>query len=309
MIPVVIVTGFLGTGKTSFLDVFLRDVKSNGNIKPALIVNEVGNVDIDGELLKGLDIEQISLMGGCVCCTLATNLTENMWKIIDEKKYNMIIIECSGLSNPIDVVSAISAPSMLKEIYLSSIICMFDAGFAKNVLSKSPIGKLQLDASDKVIINKIDKTSKNELNEISAEIRNLNDTCQIFHAEYGKIIEMSGEEFLKNLGQFSGNLNEENKEAFVYINSFCTETVPLESSKYNKENIIKALKNMPENVIRAKGFVKCNDEKWYSVQKSFDLIDLKEYNYATPSMGSLLVFIGPRIWGKKIREILDKYCE
>lgn len=306
MIPVVIVTGFLGAGKTSFLGHFLQEVKVR-QLRPALVINEVGSVDIDSELLKGLDIEQISLMGGCICCTLIADLIKNMWDIIDSGNYDMIIIECSGLSNPIDIVSAISSPAMLQEIYLSNIICLFDAGFTENVLSKSTIGKLQLDASDKVIINKTDKIHDEVLERISNEIVRLNENCEIFYSEYGLPRDNAIQYLLDKLERFSGKLDYDNSGAFIYINSFCTEAVSIDDCVYSKEGLFDALMAMPENVVRAKGFVKCSDNIFYSAQKSFDTVDIREYNYAAPDMGSILVFIGPRIWGKRIREILDSY--
>jgi len=302
MIPVMIITGFLGCGKTSFLQSFLPKIQEK-NINIALIVNEVGDANIDGELLKGINVDQISLMGGCVCCTLQANLLYELWNIIDTKKYDMIIIECSGISNPIDVVTTISTPAIMKDIYLSNIICLLDSKFARNVLDYSMIGKIQLDSANKVIINKTDLIDDAALLDITKEIRNINDTCDIYNGTYGNPGEDVLEDWLNNITEFTKELNKKNEKTFKYTSTFCTEIVKL-PNKVNKEKLANALNSLPENVIRGKGFVKCEDDKWYSVQKAYETIDIREFDFPVSSSNSLMVFIGPRIWGKEIKKIM-----
>jgi cobalamin biosynthesis protein CobW len=195
-IPTTVITGFLGSGKTTLV----RHVLANaGNRKLALIVNEFGDVGVDGDILKACGNENcteddiIELANGCICCTVADDFVPTMQKLLARKdKPDHIIIETSGLALPQPLVRAFNWPEIKAQVTVDGVITVVDAKalaegrFAddeealaaqraadENLDHENPIEELfedQLNAADLVILNKQDLLSENEKKLVSTEL-------------------------------------------------------------------------------------------------------------------------------------------
>ncbi|HEY3416470.1 MAG TPA: GTP-binding protein, partial [Armatimonadota bacterium] len=168
-VPVIIISGFLGCGKTSFLR-HLLPLCGEAGLRPALIINEVGDVDVDGELLADLQAAQSLLVGGCVCCTLQAQLATTVQDVLDRQAGDLIIIECSGLSNPLDVVGVLSTPMLLSRVAVSHVICLLDARRGPILLKAAELARAQVATADVLIFNKADTIAEAERPGVEATV-------------------------------------------------------------------------------------------------------------------------------------------
>ncbi len=213
-IPATIVTGFLGSGKTTLI----RHVLSNARGKRiALIVNEFGDVGVDGEVLKGCGAEScseedmIELANGCICCTVADDFVPTMKALLArENKPDHIIIETSGLALPQPLVRAFNWPEIKAEVTIDGIITLADAAalgegrFAANEAAvdtlrradsmldhETPLGELfedQMVCADLVVLNKTDLVDDEGLARVDAELRtHMREGTKLIHAREGAV--------------------------------------------------------------------------------------------------------------------------
>ncbi len=311
MIPVLVVTGFLGCGKTSFLR-HLLPLCREANLRPALVINEVGDVDVDGELLSDIHAEQVRLVGGCVCCTLQAQLSDTIYDILERKAGDIIIIECSGLSNPMDVVSALSAPAMLSEIAVSHIVCLVDSRRVEKLATVAILAAGQISAADVLVLNKADTVDDQTRASVESFANNLNPHATTYWASYGDI----GREALLGLltdsapvrcacGCGHGHHDHASHDHRELPASFCTLAVELPAS-IDRESLEALLNSLPESVIRAKGFAKLTDTGWHAIQKTYDYIQLTPMNDPAPSVGPILICIGQHLNAQEIRDLVGE---
>ena len=196
-IPTTVITGFLGSGKTTLIRNLL--LNANGR-RIALIINEFGDVGVDGEILKGCGQEAcaeddiIELANGCICCTVADDFVPTMNKLLNRTdKLDHIIIETSGLALPQPLVRAFNWPDIKSRVTVDGVITVVDAKalsegrFADdeaaiaaqraadpNVDHENPIQELfndQLNSADMVILNKVDLLSADDLSKIMSDLK------------------------------------------------------------------------------------------------------------------------------------------
>ncbi len=195
-VPATIITGFLGAGKTTLIRNLL--INANGR-RIALIINEFGDLGVDGEVLKGCGEETCSaddiveLTNGCICCTVADDFVPTITKLLArEKKPDHIVIETSGLALPQPLVSAFNWPEIREQVTVDGVVSVVDSRavadgrFADDVERvndqrmqdealdhESPLEELfedQITCADMIVLNKIDLVSENDIEKIEKEI-------------------------------------------------------------------------------------------------------------------------------------------
>ena len=196
-IPTTVITGFLGSGKTTLVRHLLANAKGR---RIALIINEFGDLGVDGEILKACGNEAcseddiIELSNGCICCTVADDFVPTMEKLLaSPRKPDHIVIETSGLALPQPLVRAFNWPEIKSRVTVDSVVAVVDAKalsegrFADdeaaiaaqrerdpNVDHENPIQELfndQLNSADLVLLNKSDLLSSDELQQINAQLK------------------------------------------------------------------------------------------------------------------------------------------
>jgi G3E family GTPase len=172
MKKVTILTGFLGAGKTTFLNQFL---KYHQDKKMAIIENEFGEENIDNELIINVDDDLIAMNNGCLCCTLNDNLYELLGALLDRKEeFDELVIECTGIADPAEVAAPfMTHPAFKKEFALQQVICLVDAEQIKQQLHQTEEAIKQISFSSVVIINKTDLVTEEQLENLQADIQSI----------------------------------------------------------------------------------------------------------------------------------------
>ncbi len=171
------IAGFLGSGKTTLLLETARRL-TEASLSVAIIENEIGEIGVDGGVVESLGLPVREVFGGCICCTLQTNLVDSLREIEQRFNPDVAIIEPTGLAAPGEVLHAVHA--QLPHITDARILTLIDAG-RWNLLIRAvePLITAQVTAADVIALNKIDEVDDASLDEIEAAVRQLSTTAPI----------------------------------------------------------------------------------------------------------------------------------
>ena len=209
--PILLLTGYLGSGKTTLVNNILTNKKG---IKFAVIVNDIGEINIDAALIqKGGVVDQkddslVALQNGCICCSLQFDLVEQLSDIVKSNKFDYIVIEASGICEPEPIARTIASIPNMDEKYsihglpkLDCIVTVVDAlrmksefecgnKLDKNTIEEEDIANLviqQIEFCNIVLLNKASEVSRDDLNRIKAIINNLQPGVEIIECDYTNI--------------------------------------------------------------------------------------------------------------------------
>ena len=209
---VTILTGYLGAGKTTLMNHILTNQEG---YKVAVIVNDIGEVNIDAKLIAdgGFIKEEdkgnvVPLSNGCICCTLKEDLMKQILEILKTGKFDYILIEASGICEPLPIAQTImvventlAKAGMPNVCRLDNVVTVVDAArlatefgcgedLVKDDIDEEDIENLlieQIEFCNVIVLNKIDEVTKQELEEVKAVIRNLQPTAKIIETNYSKV--------------------------------------------------------------------------------------------------------------------------
>lgn len=209
--PVLLLTGYLGSGKTTLVNRILANRKG---IKFAVIVNDIGEVNIDANLIEAggvvdqKDDSLVALQNGCICCTLKMDLVQQLNEIVSQGKFDYIVIEASGICEPAPIAQTICAypqmyPNLAKngKAVLDSIVTVVDArrmcdefsagnDLLKKDLQEDDLENLliqQIEFCNIILLNKVDDVSKEELGLVKSIIRSLQPKAEIIECNYDDV--------------------------------------------------------------------------------------------------------------------------
>jgi G3E family GTPase len=186
-IPATVITGFLGAGKTTLLNNILRN--QNGR-KVAVIVNEFGEVGIDGQLVFDDENEQlIEFNNGCLCCTVRGDLIETLERIRERAgDIDAILIETTGLADPAPVASTFFVSNEVRSAArLDAFITVVDAVNFEQSFDENEEAREQLGFADIVLVNKTDLVEEHELRHLEQRIARLNPMAKVYRTTQSKI--------------------------------------------------------------------------------------------------------------------------
>lgn len=183
--PTTILTGFLGAGKTTYLNHILQ---YHPDTRYAIIENEYGEQSIDSELILHAEDDIIELNNGCLCCTLNDNLYEILNTLHERRnEYDELLIEATGIANPVGLAEPfVVNPVIKKHFPLSRIICLVDAEQIEDQLEQTKEAMLQITFSDVLLINKTDLVSENYLLSVETLLAKLNPLAKIVFSQQGR---------------------------------------------------------------------------------------------------------------------------
>ena len=209
-VPVTLLTGYLGAGKTTLINHVLGNQEG---YKCAVIVNDIGEVNIDAELIQKAgvvtqkDTNLVPLTNGCICCTLSVDLINQITDLVKSGKFDYILIEASGICEPLPIAQSISVLEGDKEnnipelVRLDNIVTVVDAlrmatefgcgdDLLKEDVDEEDVESLliqQIEFCSTIILNKVDKVTEEQLKRVKAMIKTLQPKARIIESQFGKV--------------------------------------------------------------------------------------------------------------------------
>ncbi|WP_228035780.1 CobW family GTP-binding protein [Oculatella sp. LEGE 06141] len=185
-VPVTVVTGFLGSGKTTLINHILEGQHGQ---KVAVIVNEFGEIGIDGQLMVSDNEEQlVEFNNGCLCCTVRGDLVRTLEDLMQRAELDAVLIETTGLADPAPVASTfIVADEIKAKFNLDAFVTVVDAPNLQRNLADSHEAQEQVAFADIILINKTDLVSPEAIAQIEQHIRTLNPIAKIYHTKFSVV--------------------------------------------------------------------------------------------------------------------------
>ena len=210
-VPITLITGYLGSGKTTLINHILKNAKGH---KMAVIVNDIGEVNIDADLIEGngvvsgKDENLVALSNGCICCTLKKDLITQLADLVKQERFDHILIEASGICEPVPIAQTITymeqefeRQSLPRFYYLDAIISVTDAlrlrdefgcgdTLKEAVRGEENLENLviqQIEFCDIVLLNKVSLVSQEELRKVKMAVKALQPGAKIIDADFCKV--------------------------------------------------------------------------------------------------------------------------
>ncbi len=300
IIPVSILTGFLGAGKTTLLNYILKE---QSKYKFAIIVNEIGKIGIDGQLVENQRDEVVEMSNGCVCCTVRKDLVLSIQKLLKRGGFDYILIETTGIADPGPVAQTfVNIPALQRFVQLDAIITVVDAEQILKQMEETEVATEQIAMADFVLLNKTDLVEEAQLGRVSEKIRALNPHTRILRTRQSEVpldelLDIHAFDVDRKLAANADFLNEMQGGKHhhdITSHSFAFEQ-PFDIEKFEK--FVQRLSDK-EKVYRSKGFVSLKGQErraiFHGVNNRFHIF--WDRNWAAgETRGSQLVFIGKKL--------------
>lgn len=190
-IPITILTGFLGAGKTTILN---HLINSNHMLGVALLINEFGQIGIDHDLVDSADESTVLLNSGCICCTIQEGVVDALKRLFDRAiareipALGRILIETTGIADPVPVIQTIMQhPFLRTRFFCEGVVTVVDATMQVQQFALFPEAIKQISSADKVLISKVDLVGANALSKIKDYINSLNPQVKLHEIHEGQI--------------------------------------------------------------------------------------------------------------------------
>jgi G3E family GTPase len=185
-IPVTLIGGFLGAGKTTLLNHVLSE---NDGVRAGVLVNDFGAINIDAKLVVGVEGETVKLANGCVCCTIRDDLVGACLELLRRPEPpEHLLIELSGISDPIPVLNTFLETELGAVFSLSSILAVVDAEQLPGLRCElGGLARAQIQAADIVVLNKVDLVSRGDLAGVKRQVREMVPGSRILEVSHGRV--------------------------------------------------------------------------------------------------------------------------
>ncbi|MCR5153445.1 MAG: GTP-binding protein [Lachnospiraceae bacterium] len=290
-VPIVIITGYLGSGKTTLMQNILKQEKR----KIALIVNDMGSINIDASILnktgnKVAGIEMVEMQNGCICCTLRDEFMAEIERLSEDRSIEAIFVEASGISEPSSIAGAFVNYEEMTEntrVYLKSVVSVVDVDriyreFLHNLNAEDDTedGDIinliidQIEFCNLLILNKTDLLSKEQLEEVKEGLRGLQQEAEMIECTKGDVdldVLLNRADFdfdeVEAYSAVQRALNNcENDDVKACVDEYGISSFVFEEKKpFNRGAFNNLVEEYPEELIRSKGYIWFSDD-WKHVQ-------------------------------------------
>ncbi|RIP35017.1 GTP-binding protein [Staphylococcus gallinarum] len=250
---IVIISGFLGGGKTTALNHLIENAKSQGQI-PAVIMNEFGSKSVDSHLIDG-SIGLSEIVNGCICCEMKSNVTNQLHEIYIDYQPDIVFIECSGIAHPLEVLDACLTPVLTPFSNVVSLTSVIDVHlFSKLAQLPKDIQNLiiaQMSYCSNFVLNKSDLISSDKLLNVIDTITTRHSNTPYFITSHGEVtLDNIKSDEIKKVEHFQGGkINHSTLGHSIFYFSHC----------WYKQSFINWVQALPNNIYRVKGFLTFED--------------------------------------------------
>lgn len=304
-IPTYVISGFLGSGKTTVLLRMMAHAKKL-KLRPAIILNEIGAIHVEGNLFG--DEKVLELLDGCICCTIREDLYASLQELAQSEDIDLLFIEGTGVANPVDIQEILAAPAIRELFHLQSVITILDAShyleYQSIFSSSADVRKLlddQIACASLLLLNKTDLVSASQLEKIKRKISKMDNGQKVMlECSFGEV----AEEALFKERSVLIDLNEKVMDKRCRHDAATVQTLYLEDiprvSRHAFDNWIKRL----PNVLRGKGILSLdNSSALYSFQYASGRVTYQQF-IDPPERNTGFVLIGI---GMDVDEIRKQY--
>ena len=276
--PVTIITGFLGSGKTTLINQILHNKQK---LKVAVLVNEFGDINIDTQLLMDVNENMLELSNGCICCTINEGLVDAVYQVLEsDKKVDYLIIETTGVADPLPIILTFLSTELKDLTYLDSVLTLVDSENFTPDHFDSEAALKQIAYGDIILLNKTDLVSQDRVDYLESYIKSVNKGARILRTEYSKIpsyliLDVNTSKLRPYFIEDNNDKYEVQKKSQNHlINDGFTSVSfrsarPFSAMKF-QNNFIDEL---PENIFRAKGIL------WFQESESKHIFQLSGRRY------------------------------
>lgn len=317
-VEVYILSGFLGSGKTTVLKRIVDECK-NRDQKLGIILNELGDTNVENHLFE--NEKMYELLNGCICCSIQDDLKITLNQFV-ENPVDVLLIEGTGVANPNEIVEALATPEFIDRFSLLSIISLVDASNYldyQSIFSSSKeirtLLKEQITSASLIILNKTDLVSEKKLEKINSQISKLiTHDVPVVKSSFG---EVSADVLLQTRIR-TLNLSQETKtcgcsstcdhdHAHDHVNHAAIKAIKLEDLPVvEKKEFEKWLKGLPNDVLRGKGIIQFKgDSALYSFQFASKKLAVDKVE-GTTSQKPIMILIGNSLNIEEIRLSYEK---
>lgn len=299
-IPTYVISGFLGSGKTTLLLEILRYMRSIGR-KVAVLMNEFGDISIDGELLSGEGFTVTELSDGCICCQIGEDFVQ-AFTDISTRHPEMIFVEATGLADPVDLIDQATAPHLLERVRIERMVTVADPkNFPRLSKVLKAIVKRQTQFADVLVISKADEAPAEQIAQIREYVAEHNPHAPVLLVTNGVV--SGDEEFRWLLGETDQAETERRRAAMrAAMETLSDEEYKAHTSFHTMScQLVRALdrakfetfmRTLPPEILRAKGFARFEGDAglWVVMYVNGDLYIRPAV--LAPAPDEHLVFIG-----------------
>lgn len=319
-IPITLLTGFLGAGKTSLLN---KIIESNKDLKLGVILNEFGDVSLESQFLIPTEDEVVELANGCVCCVARGDLISAFNKVMAASpETNYIVLEASGLSDPLALGLTFYNPSIEKDFKLDAVICVVDSVNFEEQFDNYDIARIQVSTSNIVLLSKVQDSTPEKVQQLKNLVQDLNPKALVYEINDELDIDLLLDKSMSDLdtlAEFEQRMGDkyktehEHEDTQVHHHEEVDEIFFKSDKQLDYYRFEEFLRKLPKEVVRSKGFLNFANaplkDKKYLLQY---VLSRKDYTYTEwekdESKSSALLLLGKNLNKKEILDSLNS-CE
>lgn len=312
-IPVHIITGFLGAGKTTFLNQLMRGRQPE---RMMVIENEVGKTNIDSKLVIGSDFEVLELTAGCLCCSLNDSFLDLLEEVSASREdFDRLLIETTGVADPESLALPFLASAAVERVFeLVNVICLVDAAHIEEWLKETEESRRQISFADVILLNKSDLVSPERLAELQQLVADINPYAHVFVGQNGEfpvdeilaIQQIDDAGAVKKAQSIPLQHHHHNHGISTFTLTF---DQPFDLNRLGHE-LVKLLNVNRHQIYRIKGIINGNDYPvqivLQSVLNTFRLSDGLPWEAGQPKISKVVV-IGKNLQKEAVHKIFNRH--